>query len=347
MTDITSITNSSAAFSDLAQPYHATFYAVYSALLPNNNLAKFNEDLGNFANEYSFDTTLPANFDIDNVSARDSWITYLQEIHSVSNPFYYSESLPVLLQTQYLVIGNKVITREMELLEEVVGYSNKALMVVEDLISFYNDKPDPVYRDADRVSAAPDDATEYMSVEAYPYENIINAWEAKYDIIFGNDKRYPSIDGELNTYNLYDYLGALKTTINEADPISTVDDDGNGISESNLSAAIQSVIDDLGPTAEEIANRRANLIAAHASDTSDARIISDWRERNWKAVWAVNNSIGRRLRDTISASENLNGDAEAKLKEAVWVFEEFYKSAGLMISKLNTISTKLSRRINK
>lgn len=257
----------------------------------------------------------------------------------IGNAFTQSDSIQQVLMVDYVSRGNEILFNQMALLRDAIDVNQTGLSYLNSLQDLMNQK-DPqrfIQQLASLYSTSngvfPDSA--YEDYETSTFNQTLGT-QAKftdptlqaYFTTHQNDDPPPLFidafkESIINNPNSTTFDTTKATIIDNLTTLKTNIQSAGGSASNGLALAIQSIIDDL--------NQPTTTIQSWVQD------ITSGSEGDFQ----------RHINNAITSAQSFNDTQREELSRVMFVFEEFYKSATALLSRLTQIIEKMGSAINR
>lgn len=256
-----------------------------------------------------------------------------------------SQSLQQLLMVDYVSRGNELLFNEMTKLREAINLNQTALGYLNSLQDLMNQK-DPQrfilalqYLNAVNIAQNVESAYNQFEVDTFKQElgaapKFTDAQLKQYILGLNSTPDTPSLNTPPNepTTPAQEAFKALSTTMSDAWSYNI----------QRIRANLDTLINQIGAAAGS--TRLVQALKVIRGDFDTVGTVQDWvkdfgqgREGDYQ----------RHINDSMVASQAFNDTQREELRRVMFVFEEFYKSATAMLSRMTQLLEKMASAINR
>ncbi len=293
----------------------------------------------------AFDTLLtgsgPAIYNLQGII--NSAISAATQAHIVNNAATGSQSLQQLMMIDYVSTGNTLLFNQMDQLNQAINLNQTSLQYLNSLQDLMNQKdPQTFLLKLQNLSAT--------NLTALTDTNYSNYEQQTFNQDLGTAPKFT--EAQLATY----IQGLQDSSGNQSMAQGAFKDLTNTVTAAyNYSA--QQVVNNLGLIIQQISQaagstaltQSLNVIKNDFSTTSASgqpMTVQAWVQ-DYSTGGSTNGDFQRHLNNAITASQSFNDTQSEELRRVMFVFEEFYKSATAMLSRISQIVEKMASSMSR
>ncbi|MGM0439561.1 MAG: hypothetical protein ACQEP8_00420 [Chlamydiota bacterium] len=293
--------------------YQLSFWTQFKNYFPDASTSAYNQTLESFAAQENFSVTDSSKFSDENLIS--SWTTHLKDILAASSATASDSARAIQdkLGLEYLQgVSSNLVTSfsHIEAATQIPSTTLRGLSVLNDL---YFKERDTIQVDLN------DDNIDLKFTSTLVKDDFDTLFTKKqYTLPWDKDAPQPK-------YTLINYLKAIKNRAHN------LYQQGGVVENIDLFKKLQQITNNLDKVISDLDG---------ISDLNDLKT-------NWQGAPDGRVTTGQNLENAIEASNGVKNDVSTDLKRKMWVFEEFYKTAGTMLTKLNSMYARIANRIHK
>jgi len=255
-----------------------------------------------------------------------------------------SESLQQLLMVDYISRGNELLFNEMATLKDAININQEVLTYLNSLQDLMNQKdPEHFLLKLQYLSGADEDM-DWQTFE-----------EETFSQDLGTTAKLPGFTEE----EIAEYVSMIYNGTTDAFEEGETAPDGSGQAAGAFVNAATGIFEaSMTTVINNLIQLKTELDTA-AGDNGSAlgqqiqKIIDDFNQVDDIQAWIEDYETGkegefqRHLNDAVVASQALNDTEREELRRVMFVYEEFYKSATAMLSKLTQLIERMASAISR
>jgi len=274
----------------------------------------------------------PSVYQLDTTISRA--ISAAMQARLIGNAFTQSDSLQQVLMVDYVSRGNEMLFNEMGNLRNAIDSNQTVLGYLNNLQDLMNQKdPEKFIQQLGSLFAGGSNLN--LSNDAYEtYE------KTTFNKTLGTNAKFA--DASIAQY-VTDHPGATFVDAFKANVL-----DPNSTTGANTIATIVANLDALqGDIAAKGGSQAGPLAQALGTIKADLQRINSIQTWVQDTVSGAEGDNQRHLNDAIVAAQSFNDTQREELRRVMFVFEEFYKSATALLSRLTQILEKMASFISR
>ena len=314
----------------------------------SNRMAKYTETIIMTMQAAGFDFT-GATSAADMIPAFQRWQAIAEAGNLLSGALTADQSIQAMIETDYIERGNDVIFEDMAGLKESLNQTSLALELLTDIQNLHN-QVQPQKLDLDNwlatnypgrwggtwegfINSADQADITRIYEEALGYVGVEPSWKGLNDGEYSLDEMWDMLEEyRKRTDDIITELGALRGD-EELDPDSL---------EGKLKDIFASLPSERGPmwTPESDAPPPEGTVAAWLIDGMN-KYDETGDDAEDRGIYHT------AIAEAMTAASNLNDEQKSDLKRVMFVFEEFYKSASAIMSRVTQLLEKMAQNISR
>lgn len=276
-------------------------------------------------------------------------------LNSISTARIYGDvltgavSLQEVLMTDYISRGNELIFNEMSGLRDAINQNQIALAYLNSLQDLMNQK-DPEKFVLDLASLSTNDPQKLVGNQTTSgpydtYESDNFNVDLKTIAYFKDNAEVEEFcKDSTGAYKKSLFVQAFSDKLQDGDPISY------SFSITRIADNLTALIKSLTTATANNLDESSNLIQSLQKIIDDMKAISTTGAKDvttWVQDMTTNSDYQTHLTNAITASQSFNDTQRENLRSVMFVFEEFYKSATSLLSRITQLIEKMASLISK